>query len=116
MYVYKFPYDSQICSIVIGSWTLTDKQINIEFDPFLIEYKSDVENSIWNLYNGNSISKNTNRLGIQYPTTDVYFEGIFKRKPMYYIINNVYPCLILNIVTLFTFHFQFAQQVALSIF
>ena len=77
MYVYKFPYDSQICSIVIGSWTLTDKQINIEFDPFLIEYKSDVENSIWNLYNGNSISKNTTRLGIQYPTTDVYFEGIF---------------------------------------
>jgi hypothetical protein len=115
MYVYKFPYDIQTCSMIIGSWTLSNQQIAMSLSESL-NSNSFVGNSIWDLKSTNVLVQNTTRINAQYLTTDIYFQMTVQRKPMYYIINNVYPCLILNVVTLFTFNFQFAQQSSLSNF
>lgn len=115
MYVYKFPYDIQTCSMIIGSWTLSNQQIAMSLSESL-NSNSFVGNSIWDLKGTNVLVQNTTRINAQYLTTDIYFQMTVQRKPMYYIINNVYPCLILNVVTLFTFNFQFAQQSSLSNF
>ena len=112
--VYKFPYDLQTCSIVIGSWSLPNVQIMMNYYPFLTA-SGFVENSVWRrLENKNIFVTNTTRLNAQYLSSDIYFQGTFKRKPMYYLINNVYPCLILNIITLFTFKFPFPIQATIS--
>ena len=113
--VYKFPYDLQTCSIVIGSWTLSNMQIMMNYYPFLTA-SGFVENSVWSLQGGNFFVTNTTRLSAQNLASDIYFQGTFKRKPMYYLINNVYPCLILNIITLFTFKFPFPIQASLSMY
>jgi hypothetical protein len=115
MNVYKFPYDSQICSIVIGSWTLSNTQIIMNHKS-LLTASGFVENSVWSLQNTNVYVKNTTRISDQYLTSDIYFEGTVKRKPMYYILNNIYPCLILNVITLFSFIFPFQLQSTLSIY
>jgi len=113
MNVYKFPYDSQTCSIVIGSWTLSNDDMFMKYENFLTS-SGFTENSIWTLQNSNNFVQNTTRLDKKYLASDIYFQLTMKRKPMYYIVNNVYPCLILNIITLFTYTFQFQSQITLS--
>ena len=113
MNVYKFPYDSQTCSIVIGSWTLSNDDMFMKYENFLTS-SGFTENSIWSLQNSNNFVQNTTRLDKKYLASDIYFQLTMKRKPMYYIVNNVYPCLILNIITLFTYTFQFQSQITLS--
>ena len=115
MNVYKFPYDIQTCSIVIGSWTLSNVQIMMNYYPVLTA-DGFSENSVWTLLGGNFFVKNTTRLSAQNLASDIYFQGTIKRKPMYYLLNNVYPCLILNIITLFTFKFAFPIQATLSMY
>lgn len=111
--VYKFPYDLQTCSIVIGSWTLSNVQIMMNYNPVLTA-SGFVENSVWSFINQIVFVTNTSRLNAQYLSSDIYFQGTIKRKPMYYLLNNVYPCLILNIITLFTFKFPFPIQATIS--
>jgi len=116
MNVYKFPYDLQTCSIVIGSWSQSYEQIYLVYVGDLSS-NSFVENSIWSLQTTYVSGQNTTRLSAitTVYTSDIYFQATVKRKPLYYMINNVYPTIILNISTLFTFFFPFAQQSVLSI-
>jgi hypothetical protein len=114
MNVYKFPFDLQTCSIVVGSWTLPIQLIQMNYNSFLSS-SGYISNSIWTLQkNINIFVQNTTRLSSQYLASDIYFQGTVQRKPMYYIMNNVYPCLILNVITLYTFTFPFALQASLS--
>ena len=115
MNVYKFPYDIQTCSIVIGSWSLPNLKIIMNYYPFL-NASGFVENSVWSLQNQNVFVENTSRLSSQNLSSDIYFQVTIERKPMYYLLNNVYPCLILNIITLFTFKFPFPIQATLSLY
>ena len=47
-------------------------------------------------------------------TEDVIISFKLKRQPLYFIINNIFPCLILNFVTLLAFSLPFATQIGLS--
>jgi hypothetical protein len=114
MNVYKFPFDLQTCSIVVGSWTLPIQLIQMNYNYFLSS-SGYISNSIWTLQkNINIFVQNTTRLSSQYLASDIYFQGTVQRKPMHYVMNNVYPCLILNVITLYTFTFPFALQASLS--
>ena len=74
-----------------------------------------MKNPVWEIVDQNQrIVENSSRINIDFITTDTYFEITIKRGPLYYMINNVYPCLILNVVTLLTFFLPFALQASLS--
>ena len=118
MNVYKFPFDKQTCSIVIGSWFQTNQLVNLNLDPNFNGIDNDfVKNPVWDFVISESRSyvKNSSRLlSTDYKASDAHFVASFKRGPLYYMINNVYPCLILNVVTLLTFFLPFALQASLS--
>lgn len=115
MNVYLFPYDLQTCSLIIGSWSQSYEQTYLVYVGDLSS-NSFIENSIWSLQTTGASVKNTTRLSTKTTvyTSDIYFQATVKRKPLYYMINNVYPTIILNIITLFTYFFPFAQQSVLS--
>ena len=50
-----------------------------------------------------------------YSTNDQSINIVIKRKPLYFIINNIFPSLILNCITLLAFALPFAQQIGLCI-
>ena len=118
MNVYKFPFDKQTCSIVIGSWFQTNQLINLKIDNTISAIDSDfVKNPVWEFVISESyryIENSTRLLSNDYKTSDVHFVASMKRGPLYYMINNVYPCLILNVVTLLTFFLPFALQATIS--
>ncbi len=47
-------------------------------------------------------------------TEDISFSFLLKRGPLYFMINNIFPCMILNLVTLLAFSLPFSTQIGLS--
>lgn len=114
----NFPYDEQNCSIVIGSWqydvTRIDFVTDTKYDDSLIEY---IKNPIWKLLmiDCSIIQTNTRiQLNLNYKQNEIKYSMTLKRLPLYYMINNIYPSLILNIVVLLLFALPFVLQVTLS--
>ena len=112
----KFPFDTQNCSIRIGSWQHDEDRIKLESDVNNDSLKDFIYNPIWELkaINDSEFESKFRFLGQDLGNSDVVFYFILKRRSAYYIINNIYPCLILNIVSLLSFRLPFASQVTLS--
>lgn len=116
MNVYKFPFDKQTCSFVFGSWFQNNQWITfyIRHDSkkyFLDNY---VKNPVWEIVDYEQRGVEDSSRILSQNTSDTYFEVTIKRGPLYYMINTVYPCLILNVVTLLTFFLPFALQATIS--
>ena len=114
----KFPFDRQKCEIQIGSWQHDDSEIKIGFDQTNKKASTVnfMANSVWDLVGNKITIVNTSSRFFGYlSSSDFVFELTVQRKPLYYMINNVYPCLILNVVTLITYFLPFSLQATLSI-
>jgi hypothetical protein len=129
--VYKYPFDKQECSIIIGSWLNTMREINF------IESKSKINitrnyfaNSIWKLESIEETSFfDANRYELvnvdQFDmiedmngglnSNDMVYVLHLKRQPLYIMINGIFPCFVLNCVILFAFGVPFVQQINLCL-
>ena len=123
MSVKYYPFDTQNCSIVIGSW-MHDRE-TIDFteseDGIEIDDSSYINHPIWNLNTINVTSINSDeRLGTFLTdekdtfSEDISIQFVLKRRPLYFMINNIFPCLVLNCVTLLAFTLPFGSQIGLS--
>jgi len=78
-----------------------------------------IENSLWALTNVSMTEVvSTDRYfdaDAEIQTEDLSINFVLKRKPLYFMINNIFPSMILNCVTLLAFTLPFATQIGLSI-
>lgn len=126
--VYNYPFDTQKCQIVIGSWMGNYNEINFQSpDEKPYDLKNYINHSIWslksikdnnlidlnrfNLYNLN-LNGNQNNAN-KFRSVDILYELEMKRNPLYIMINGIFPCFILNIVILIAFGVPLASQVTL---
>jgi hypothetical protein len=76
------------------------------------------ENPIWKLTNTSVsfINISSRWLGGDplESNSDLFFNITLKRQPNYYMINFVFPCFILNLITLFLFFMPFSLQAVMS--
>ena len=82
-----------------------------------IDLQDYIANPVWKPSKVNqSIQQSNSRLArnSDFKTDDVYFNLTIKRMPLYYMINCVYPCLVLNAVILAVFFVPFNLQVSLG--
>ena len=107
-----FPYDSQTCNIQIGSWSYDNEQISFSGKDSSFETKDYIENAVWYLQSVSSDEKETSKRLSN--STDISFKIKIKRRPTNYMFNNLYPCFVLNVVTLLTFWIPFAPAFAAS--
>ena len=107
-----FPYDSQTCNIQIGSWSYDNEQISFSGKDSSFETKDYIENAVWYLQSVSSDEKETSKRLSN--STDISFKIKIKRRPTNYMLNNLYPCFVLNVVTLLTFWIPFAPAFAAS--
>lgn len=116
--VRKFPFDTQKCPIAVGTWILSTSHVDISTDT-KTQLNNYIPNAVWDLvdvkYEWLLSDERFIEFG-EYNTEDLTFNLILKRRPLYFMINGIYPCLVLNIVTLFAFHIPFSSQVSLSKF
>ena len=122
MSIKYYPFDSQYCSITIGSW-MHDKE-TIDFtgndSEFEIDNSSYIDHPVWVLDKiDREFILSTERFmlaedeGLIF-SEDISIQFLLRRRPLYFMINNIFPCLVLNCVTLLAFTLPFGSQIGLS--
>ena len=113
---FKFPFDEQKCSIVFGSWFNWKVRFNQDFsisnESYLVDYS---DNPLWDLKNiSSSLILTGSRFLNLTNSIDYSLDLNIKRKPLYYMINDIFPCLLINALNLITFFLPFTLQASLS--
>jgi hypothetical protein len=133
--VKKYPFDTQKCSIVVGSWMYTTLSINLAFyDNFISKSKSNqyfdtssyIEHPYWDMASvscefviDSSRFLQVNELAMVFTNQnqvlkaqDMSFDLVLVRKPLYVMINSIYINFVLNIVILLAFFMPFTAQMS----
>ena len=123
----NFPFDTQNCSIIIGSWQYDTSRINLTAKVEQDYFADSTTNPIWNFLRMSAseiYSKfrspidetyDADETNSTFSSNDMSFNIIIARNPAYYMLNNIYPCFILNLVSLLAFFLPFTSQLTISI-
>jgi nicotinic acetylcholine receptor, invertebrate len=106
----KFPFDKHICPIIIESWSFSENVIKYNNTVPEFHQESFTQDSVW-LFKGATVNVSTTSYGYN----RVYYLFEFERKPLYYLVNGIFPCFILNAVSIIAFLMAYDMQVTLSL-
>lgn len=110
-----FPFDKQLCSLRLTSWSYGNDIVRYPSNETILNLSDYTENNLWSLTNSTLSSGVTFGRQIDGTSNDELLIRIFlARKSLYYMINGVYPCLILNILTLLSYLLPYSVQIELS--
>ncbi|XP_070540515.1 neuronal acetylcholine receptor subunit alpha-3-like [Ptychodera flava] len=113
-----FPFDVQHCQLHFGPWEYTYDQIRLQPMADTVIKGKYTENTEWHLGNA------TVALLTDYSDSDpdeaysvLVYTLVLERRPLYYIINIVVPCLLMALLTLLVFclHPDSGEKMTLSI-
>lgn len=97
-----FPFDSQRFYFRFESWSFPEDKLRILKDNQSVVDKHYVNSTIWDL---NVIKKelSTQRYGKDETYSDLSFVVRYSRRPSYFVVTVILPCIILVLTVLFTF-------------
>jgi hypothetical protein len=102
-----------MCPIKIGSWQQDKTRITFTTTKNYSSISDFTEHSVWEIVEATSFTVKSASRFRNSEGNDFFFKLSMKRKPLYYIINMVFSCLVLNIMTLFMFFIPFQLQATL---
>jgi hypothetical protein len=114
--VQNFPFDREICSINLTSWSQgSNRIIYTENSSAVIDISQYSEHVLWKL---NATDLIVYQAADRAPFEDTHNDVIsiqlyLQRKPLFFIMNGIFACLILNFVTLLSYAVPFAPQISL---
>nr|XP_006811730.1 PREDICTED: ligand-gated ion channel 4-like [Saccoglossus kowalevskii] len=112
-----FPFDRQFCSIKFGTWAYVESEVDLVlmFEEIMIE--NYISNREWTIINSTAgkVRETYQEIDSAFPIA--YFNMTLARKPMYYVINLVVPCMMLSVLTIVVFYLppDCGEKVSLSI-
>lgn len=98
----KFPFDSQTCDIIVTVWTRTCAEVTLNTSSAHINLEDFNENSEWELV-GTHIQTAIREpyAGLKYCSLKITLD--IKRKPLYFVIIVVLPCILLSFISIISF-------------
>lgn len=112
-----FPYDDQLCLIVIGSWSHTVSYLNYSTMNENSMLRGYTENNEWSLIDFKAF-----REEIYYDNwieedlfSNINYHILIKRKPLFVLQNFCIPAFMLCIITLCSFFMPFPQEMQIGI-
>jgi hypothetical protein len=115
-FVQKFPFDKQICSINLTSWSQgSNRIIYTENGSLAIDIDEYHEHALWKLEETNIfVIEAEDRAPFEYTENAVISIQLYlRRKPLFFMLNGIFACFILNCVTLLSFALPFTSQISL---
>ena len=94
--VKHFPFDTQTCSFLFGSWTYRLDKLNIFGENIRVDNYT--RNQEWNLLDYNMVRKESNYSQGRYP--DVMFQFRFQRRTLFYVVNLILPIILITLLTI----------------
>ncbi|XP_077992173.1 neuronal acetylcholine receptor subunit beta-3-like [Glandiceps talaboti] len=99
-----FPFDIQHCQMKFGPWEYTDDQIMLEKLYDMIVKEKYTENTEWDLLNSTVIIvRDFSECCPEEAYSVLEYTLVLKRRPLYYVVNIVIPCLMMALLTLLVF-------------
>uniref|UniRef100_A0A0R3WJX5 Neur_chan_LBD domain-containing protein n=1 Tax=Hydatigena taeniaeformis TaxID=6205 RepID=A0A0R3WJX5_HYDTA len=115
-----FPFDQQTCHMDLGSWTYTNKEVELQFyvNQTNIDLSDYVKSGMWDFVEGPVSSTHRRGSVSNRPTTArLTFKIVLRRKPLFYITNIIIPCVLISIlgVCVFCLPADAGEKITLSI-
>ena len=100
----SFPFDEQLCPLTIGSWAYNIRQLNLVNKSHTADLSKYTVSGEWDL-----LAMPVKRNVVKYsccpdPYIDVTFILHVRRKVLFYLTNLILPCVVLAILTVFSFY------------
>ncbi|XP_072024685.1 neuronal acetylcholine receptor subunit alpha-7-like [Amphiura filiformis] len=95
-----FPYDEQKCKLIIRAWSYPSTKVLLRPGPDL-EKDETMNNGEWDVVRISSVSKTTERDRKNYSDLEITIH--MERRPQFYFMNIIIPCVIIYCLTLFGF-------------
>ncbi|XP_031553793.1 neuronal acetylcholine receptor subunit alpha-7-like [Actinia tenebrosa] len=99
-----FPFDKQACILKFGSWTYDGFKLDIIQEGPFADTKKFVKNGEWDLVDFPAKRNELYYVCCKEPYPDVTYTLNIRRKPTYYYINIIIPCLVITALTLLSFY------------
>ena len=102
--VLYFPFDQQECPMKFASWTYDGNYVDLVPAAAKVALEDYWESGEWVIINS-PMTKNA----IKYPSDETIFRDItvnliIRRKPLFYTINLVVPCILISLLTVLVFY------------
>lgn len=92
--VFHFPFDTQTCRLVFGSWIYTRSEVNIVNKSDTMDMSSFIENTEWEVIKADAMNVVNYYGDHAYPTFECVLR--LRRKPLFYVMNLLFPCFVVS--------------------
>uniref|UniRef100_A0A0K0ERV6 Neuronal acetylcholine receptor subunit alpha-10-like n=1 Tax=Strongyloides stercoralis TaxID=6248 RepID=A0A0K0ERV6_STRER len=112
-----FPFDTQYCSLKMGSWSYHGFQVDITNRSENVDLTNYVPSGGFDLVKVHQKRRVATYTCCPEPYPDVTFYIHIRRKTLYYMYNVIFPCIMMSILTLLVFYLppDSGEKVALGI-
>lgn len=99
-----FPFDRQICEMKFGSWTYDGRLIDLNNSKPQVDLEDYWESGEWDIEETPATKHK-----IRYPCcddeyVDITFAITIRRKPLFYTVNLIIPCVLISFLTVLVFY------------
>ncbi|XP_048749063.2 neuronal acetylcholine receptor subunit alpha-2-like [Ostrea edulis] len=94
-----FPFDHQVCSLTFGSWIYSSKYIEVEKQKDEIDVSHFLTHNEWIVVKTATVKHNLYYDCCADTFQDVTFHIHITRKPVFYVVTIIFPCLLINMLT-----------------
>ena len=107
IHIERFPFDNQKCALKIGSWRYNGLDIDLRLLESTngIDLKNLEANSVWELKSVTAVRNLVKYTCCPEPYYDVTYTLEFRRKPLYYIMTIIFPCILFSLLSCISFLF-----------
>lgn len=99
-----FPFDTQHCSLVFGSWTYPSNALNLVQQRNQSDLSKYTLSGEWDLLSA-PVQRNVVKYACcKYPYIDITYHIHVRRKVLFYLSNLILPSIVLTILTVFSFY------------
>ncbi|CAG5130935.1 unnamed protein product, partial [Candidula unifasciata] len=95
-----FPFDDQLCGLVLGSWAYDGFQVDVTNRSDNVDLSNYVDNGEWELLGTKIIRRVKQYTCCPEPYVDVTFYIKIRRRVLYYFLNVIIPCMLLSSLSL----------------
>jgi len=102
-----FPFDTQNCKIMFGSWTFDGGKLDLEFyqNKSSVDLAAFTTNGEYELVSANAAKNVIKYSCCPNPYIDLTYTMKIRRKPLFYMNNLILPCIVLALLTSVSFMF-----------